>query len=423
MSGIPAGSIIHVGGKTVLNRLQDAGLQDPRVPTETVNEAGNDLVVGKVLTEANFRFQMTSWDVSCDMMALLTGKKASGVGHLISEADAAGTEYKWENCGFINVTSPFKRDTGSQGGDILAGVVIPNLYPTALSYRLGVTENAQMQVTMETGSYYMSESMPLEEYAVGDAAIVAFLTSTPARVHRIGGSGSTRYQHIFGVMVNGIPQIPGVDYVESGGAAPEAPATVVTITFTTAPPAGAIVKWAYFSTTAAAMPQAVNLDTTVTPAAVRGRDITLLLGDPTGTPVRVYGVQNFQLDASVSGTLQREMGTYDPIGFANTAIDANGTIHIEPKDIDHLFSSMALLLGVDKSEVFGYINTHGTPLTAVIHDPANPANIIKSIYVPDATFQLPGENVRVRQVTQFPIRFESQTGTFSEFKQSLPTHV
>ena len=51
MSGIPAGSIIHVGGRTVINRLQDAGLQDPRVPTQTVYETGNDLVVGKVLTE------------------------------------------------------------------------------------------------------------------------------------------------------------------------------------------------------------------------------------------------------------------------------------------------------------------------------------------------------------------------------------
>jgi len=74
MSGIPAGSIVHVGGRTVINRLQDAGLQDPRVPTQTVYETGNDLVVGKILTEADFRFQLTSWDVSCDMMALITGE-------------------------------------------------------------------------------------------------------------------------------------------------------------------------------------------------------------------------------------------------------------------------------------------------------------------------------------------------------------
>jgi len=129
MSGIPAGSIIHVGGRTVINRLQDAGLQDPRVPTQTVYETGNDLVVGKVLTEADFRFQLTSWDVSCDLMALLQGKMAT-MGTQISAADAAGTVYRWENCTNINIMSPWKRDTGSAGGDISAGVIIPTLYPT-----------------------------------------------------------------------------------------------------------------------------------------------------------------------------------------------------------------------------------------------------------------------------------------------------
>src|SRR5947209_17074450 len=119
MTGIPSGSIVHAGGRTVINRLQDAGLQDPRVPTQTVYETGNDLVVGKILTEADFRFQLTSWDVSCDMMALLAGKMST-LGNPISGGDAAGTQYRWENCVPINVMSPWKRDTGSQGGHIAA---------------------------------------------------------------------------------------------------------------------------------------------------------------------------------------------------------------------------------------------------------------------------------------------------------------
>ncbi len=419
MSGIPAGSIVHVGGRTVINRLQDAGLQDPRVPTQTVYETGNNLVVGKILTEADFRFQLTSWDVSTDLMALLEGETAA-LGAGIADGDAAGTIYRWEDCGFINVCSPWKTDTGSQGGHVTAGVVVPNLYPTALSYRLGVTDNAQMQATLSTGSYYMAEGYPLEELATGDGATVAFVTSEPAMVNRIGGAGSARYQHVYGVMVNGIPQIPGVDFTESGGAAPDAAATAVTITFAVAPPAGAVVRFCYFSTTAHTIPQADNLPATVTrPAAVRGRDITLLIGTPSTAP-QLYGVQQFTLDASVSGQLQRQMGTYDPIGFANTGIDTNGQITMEPKDIDHLFSAMSLFLGIDKDEVYGYINQYTVPLTAVIHQPDNPANIIKSIYVPDAIFQAPGESVRVQQVTQFPIRWESQTGTFREIKGELP---
>ena len=418
MSGIPAGSIVHVGGRTVINRLQDAGLQDPRVPTQTVYETGNNLVVGKILTEADFRFQLTSWDVSCDLMALLEGKYSS-LGTLISAADPAGTVYSWENCGFVNVTSPWKRDTGTQGGHIEAGVVIPNLYPTALNYRLGVTDNAQMQVTLSTGAYYMAMGYPLEEIATADGASSDFVSSESAMVYRIGGHGSTRYQYVSGVQVNGVPMIPDVEYTVSGGGAPEGAMAPVTIHFATPPPSGAIVRFCYFSTTAHSVPQADNLDTTVTPAAVRGRDITLLLGPPS-TAAELFGVQSFELAASVTGNLQRQMGTYDPIGFANTGIDTNGTVTMEPKDIDSLFSAMALLMGVDQSEVFGYINTYSFPFTAVIHDPRNPANILKSIYVPDAVFQAPGENVRVQQVTQFPIRFESQKGTFREVKGALP---
>jgi hypothetical protein len=420
MSGIPAGSIVHVGGRTVINRLQDAGLQDPRVPTQTVYETGNDLVVGKILTEADFRFQLTSWDVSTDLMALLHGEYAA-MGQQISNADAVGTVYRWEDVGFVNVASPWKANTGSDGGNVTAGVLVPNLYPTQLSYRLGVTENAQMQATLSTGSYYMAEGYPLEEIAVqpGAGGVAAFITSEPAMVFRIGGSGSARYQHVFGVMVNGIPQIPGVDYVESGGADPDAAATAVTITFTVIPPPNAVVRFCYFSTTAHAIPQADNLGTAVTPAAVRGRDITLLIGTPsTATPLS--GVQSFELQATNNGQLQRQMGTYDPIGFAKTGIDTNGTVTVEPKDIPALFSTLSQVLGIDTDEVYGYINQYTFPMTAVIHDPSNPANIIKSIYVPDCMFQAPGENVRVQQVTQFPIRWESQTGTFREVKGELP---
>lgn len=419
MSGIPSGSILHVGGRTVLNRLQDAGLQDPRVPTEVVRETGNDLVVGKIQTEADFRFQLTSWDVSTDLLALLNGKFTT-MGNEISGVDPAGTAYHWENCGFINVVSPWKTDTGSQGGDIGGGVVIPNLYPTALSYRLGVTQNAQMQVTLETGAYYMGQFMPLEEHAAADGVAAAFITSEPAVVHRIGGAGSTRYRYVSGVMVNNVPQVEGVDYTVTGGAAPDVPQTAVTITFAAAPPAGADVKFCYFSSTHHTVPQAMNLDTTVLPAAVRGRDITILIGDPAGAPLQLHGVQDFQLDASVTGAVQREMGNYDPIGFAQTGIDANGTISIEPKDIAHLYQSMSAMLGVDTDEVFGYLNVFSIPLTAVIHDPKNPANIIKSIYVPDATFQAPGESVRVNQTTQFPVRWESVNGSFQEIKGQLP---
>ncbi len=161
---IPSGHIITLGGLSILDRLQDAGLKNPKVPVETVYETGNDLVVGKVLGEANFSFQLTSWDVSCDLMALLTGKVGSiGPTGGPSHGDAAGTKYKWENCQFVNLTAPWARDTGSEGGDITSGVIIPAFYSTSLNYKLGVAAMAEMSATLEGGAYYMHEAYPIEE--------------------------------------------------------------------------------------------------------------------------------------------------------------------------------------------------------------------------------------------------------------------
>lgn len=419
---IPAGSIITVAGLNVVDRLQDVGLQNPKVPTEIIRETGNDLVLAKVPTEADFNFQLTSWDTSCDLMALFNGKVGDiAAGHGPAHEDAKGTIYRWDSCQCINIASPWKRDTGTQGGHIAAGVVIPAFFPTALAVRLGVTENAQVQATINGGAFYMSEAYPLEEVAAGDGTTTVFKTSEPARVHRIGGHGSTLTRHVFGVLVNGVIQIPGVDYVESGGGAPEGETKKVTITFAEAPAEEASVRWVYFSPEPHALDQTVHASTVTSPAAVRGRNIDILLGAP-GSQVELHGVQSFELNASYEGSVQREMGQYDPIGRTIDGTDCSGTVTIEPKDIGAMYQAIAEMVGIDRSEVIGYLNEFPTPLTAVIHDPKNPTNIIKSYFIEDAVFQVPGGgDAKVKTPTQLPITWESQDGTFQEIKEALPS--
>lgn len=467
---IPAGGIVTVAGLNVVDRLQDAGLQDPKVPTETVRETGNDLVVGKVLTEADFSFNMTSWDTNCDMMALLLGKTgAIGESEGPAAADPEGTVYAWENVGFVNVASPWKTDTGTEGGDIGSGVLIPSYFPTAISYKFGVKEMAEQAVTLRGGAYFMNYAgYPIEEIAAGTGSATTFETKEPANVLRIGGHASTEYQHVFGVMVNGEIMLNGVDYVEEGGAIPEAlgsawvEATVyglnavvseggknylsleagnekhkpvsspthwqpigsgmskVKIKFLVAPANEAVVRFMYFSVKHHALPQAVHESTIVSPASVRGRDIDILLGKP-GETVKLHGVQNITLDATCAGEIQREMGTYDPIGYSTTGTDANGSINLEPQSQEKLYEALSELTGIDKTEVMGYINEFPVPLTIVINNPHERGKILKSLYVPDAIFQPPGTTVKVNTVSQFPISWESLEGTFREVKEGLPT--
>lgn len=419
-TGIPAGHIITVGGLNVIDRLQDSGLQNPKVPTETVRETGNDLVVSKILTEADFTFQMTSWDVNCDMMAMLNGKTGgAGAAEGPSAADAAGTIYHWENCQFINLAAPWARDTGTEGGDIASGVVVPAYYPTALAYKFGVTANAEQTVTLNGGSYYMAEAFPIEELVKPIAAATIVETKEEARVYRVGGGTSTIYRHVYGVLVNGVLQQEGVDYVEEGGALPDEASKKVKLKFAKAFAGTETVKFIYFSDKAHALPQAVHASTVTTPAAVRGRNIEVRLGEK-GSTVILRGVQDFALNASHTGSVQREMGSADVIGYNETGIDCNGTITLGPKEEAALYATLNQITGIDRDEVYGYLNEFPIPLTVVIRDPKNPANVLKSIYVEDAIFQIPGTAAKVNTVTNLPLTWESVTGTFSEVKGQLP---
>lgn len=437
---IPAGHIITVGGLNVIDRLQDSGLQNPKVPTEVVREVGNDLVVGKITTEADFNFGMTSWNVNCDLMGLLTGKKGGAeASEGPSAEDAAGTAYKWENCQFVNLTCPWARDTGSEGGDITSGVIIPAYYPTALSYKFGVTANAETTATLNGGSFYQADTKfptaigayPIEAWAAGTGEALTLETGEEAMVYRIGGFGGASVRHVFGVLVDGVIQQEGVDYVEEGGLTlAEAAAKEekgenskkkVKIKFINLPKAGAVVRYCYFSAKPLhAIPQAAHASTVVTPAAVRGRDIELFVA-PTvellaEAPVRLRGVQTFELNATTTGTIQREMGFDEPIGYNVTGTDASGTITLDPKEEAALYAALETMTGIKRQEVFGYLNEHAIAMKAVIRNPLNPAEIIKSLHVGDAKFQAPGTAAKVNTTLSLSIAYESELGTFTEVK-------
>jgi hypothetical protein len=434
---IPAGHIITVGGLSVLDRLQDTGLQNPKVPVETVYETGNDLVVGKVLTEAAFSFAMTSWDVSCDLMAFLNGKHGK-FGEGPSHGDAVGTTYGWDECQFVNLACPWARDTGDEGGNISSGVLVPSYYATALAYKFGVTANAEQTVTLDGGAYYLSDghggfapatentAYPIEEIATPTekeseeaAGKLIVETKEKALVYRIGGHGSENYRHVFGVLVNGVIQQEGVDYIEEGGSAPGAANKKVKIKFLDFPETGLnVVKFMYFSDKPHAIEQAVHASTVTKPAAVRGRNIDILLGAAGETVL--HGVQDFSLAASHKGTVQREMGYQDPIGWNETGIDCNGSITMDPKEEEALYNALAELTGIARSEVLGYINEYPVPITAVIYNPAKATEIIKSISITDAIFQAPGTMAKVNSTLSLPITWESLSGTFREIKGELP---
>lgn len=408
---VHAGSILHVAGQNVIDRIQSAGLGDVRVPTEVVRETGNREVVDKVPGEPDFTFSLEALDVSTDLMAWLTGRDDTGTGSAAAQgaSDPDGTQYDWIDCKFVNICSPWKNPTTGSAGTVEAGHLIPGYYPTRLRYRFGTTDNATQEVELAGGSFFYAEKAPVEQEFDGTGAQTAFTTTDATVRYRKGGVEGTTFVNVFGVLVDGVLQTAGVDYAESGGNG-----AVATVTFTSAPANGSKVRIAYFTGVAKTYPQTIHASTVTKPAAVRGRNIKVYLGSG-GSLARLGGIQTFELEATSEGEVERELGTEDIVGRSVTGTDCNGEVVLRSKDRDAFFDVLEKVTGVARSEVYGWFNQNTIPLTVKIENPKTGA-VIKTLYVEDAIFQPPGTPARVNTPTDFSFRWESQDGTFKEIK-------
>jgi hypothetical protein len=414
---VHAGNILHVGGNNVIDRIQSAGLGDVRVPTEVIREVGNTEVVDKVPGDADFTFTLESFDVSTELEAFLNGKiGGAGSAAAPGASDPAGTVYSWANTQFLNIPSPWKNPATGSAGTVEAGHLVPGYYPTRMRYRFGVTDNATQEVEMSGGSYYYADGAPVEQIATGDGATTAFVTDNVAIPHRRGGVDGTTFRSVFGVIIDGALAIEGVDYTQS----PSNTATpgVATVTFTTAPhgvdathATAAQIRFAYFTTAAMSYPQAVHASTLVKPGAVRGRNICVYING-----AKVGGVQAFELEASVEGDVVREFCNEEIIGREVNGRDCTGSVTIRAKDKAAFIALLSTITGVAATEVFGYLNQHAVELEVKIQNPKNPAEILKSLYVDDAIFQVPGTPARVNTPVDFQLRWESRSGTYDAIK-------
>lgn len=418
---VHAGTIVHVGGNNVIDRIQSAGLGDAQQQFDVIREVGNDQVVDKVPGDPDFTFTLESLDVSTELEAWLTGKLGTALADPAAgpgAADAAGTGYSWLDGKNVNIASPWKDPVSGQAGAVVAGHILPGYYPTRIRYEMGVTDNAQMTVELGGGSYYYALHPPVEQLEVGDGVQTDFPTTDPAVGQRIGGAAGTTFRHIFGVLVNGVLQVEGLDYTQAGPQV--APANgVATLTFLNPPPNNADIRFLYFTTAARAFPQAVHADTIVKPGAVRGRNICVYLGDG-GQRVKLGGVQSFNLEATVDSTVDREFCNEDPTGRTVNGRDTTGQVVVRSKDAAAFMGLLSKITGVPAGEVVGWLNLNDVPLTIEIQNPKNPAEVLKTLRVDDAIFTVPGTPSRVNSPTDFTLQYQSRTGDYTAYKGAMP---
>jgi len=415
-----AGQILHLSGDSVLiDRLQSAGLGDINIPSDIIRETGNYLNVDKVLQDPDLSFSLESFDVSTEVEALVSGDTTGG------SADPAGTEYPFSDFGAAHFVSPWKDAATGSAGTIDSGVVIPNYFCTRASYRFGVDENAGETFELGGSEVYMALHEPKNEVFTANGTASAFTTAGSAVRHRVGGYQSTDYKYVLGVIVDGDVQAEGtsVDFVAStpGTTAAE----VATVTFNVVPASGALIQVAYFNANSfPSFPNSVHPDTSVKPAAVRGRDIKVYLHVPSGGSeasgaIELHCVQSVTVEGTKTTELERCMGELLPVGRTVTQQDANGDLVIHPSDNPALFTFLRQITGVDSAEAIGVINNFACGLEVKILNPDDRSVTLKTIWVSDAKFQIPATPARAGEIVDFTMRYESQQGDFSIFKGDM----
>lgn len=400
---IKAGQIISVGnGAVLIDRIQSAGPGTLNVPVETIYELGNYKSVGQVRDIPDLSFALESYDVSLEIEALLLG---------VDPTDSSKLPYDFALNQPLDMKSVFKAPAGS--ADLFAAVDsvgLPYLSLETMQYRFGLRDDARQTATLRGDSiFYNPGSTYIESTTGTNTANQTVVTTHPA--YGVTEGGITR--RVLSVSAGSRRLLYGVDYTEASGTV-TAGAAVATLTILAAVPTTSKIRIIYSSPTVEEFPQTVHADTTVKPAAIRGRDIAVYLGGySSGSPGtnRLLGVQAATAEWRVTLNKDEEFGNYHIVSQDFDIPNVTGTVQVKPSDPAAFVALMQKVAGVS-------VVTESAPATAapiipldiVLHDPVSGA-VLKHISVPDARFTVPGFSARVQQKLDVTINFTSDQGS------------
>lgn len=479
---IKGGQILHVGnGIAVIDRIQTGGPGQLNIPTEKINELGNYKSVATVRDTPDLSFSLESYDVSTEVEALITdvyvGRSfADGVttaaGTSLTSAtgaftsDDVGRQVIIGGAGLddgehvttiasvtdattvvltdasptattaaqvrvaldgidlalaapIDIASQFKAGlTAPEPFRVTASVALPFLYLEQMSYRFGMRDNATQSATLKGDTIFYNPGPTYVETAAGSgAADQDVVTAHPAFEVAEGDA-----RRVLAVSVGNKRLSFGTDYTEAYGTVTDG-AAITTITLRDAIEATSNVRIVYSSPDAVSYPQTVHPDTTIKPAAVKGRDIEIYVGgydaaDRPGSQVnRLGNVQSVNVEWRVQLEKDEEFGNYYAVGQDFEIPTVSGTVDIKPEDNPGLLALVRKVSGVsDPTKVLGTSTAVPIPMDVVIKNPET-GIVVKRLHVPDARFSAPGYEGRVLQKMTVSLPFESDEGTLLVYER------
>lgn len=233
-------------------------------------------------------------------------------------------------------------------------------------------------------------------------------------LHALLYTESGAAMHALNVSVDGVRQNLTTDYTDTNAA----------VSFTTAPANGAKIRIVFGSNKDAAdsnisidFSQAVNADLSVKPAAIRGKDIKVYVGGLSDSN-KWHDVQSVEIDWRVNLDADYEFGNAHAVNrdFVD-APDVTGTIEIKSITVDKLFQKLNQITGVSSTDVVGPQSSVTLPIIVELLNPDSGGTshvargtVLKTLFIPDARFVIPGYDGRVSQKLMSQLQFTSDKG-------------
>lgn len=414
---IRGSQILHDVNGYVVDRIQTAGPGSLNIPEEKVYELGNFETLATVRDIPDLSFSLQSFDVSCEFEALLLGKNPTTL--------TANQELDFVNHVPIDVISPFKSRRGAF--DIVKGVAVPYLTLERASYTYGLRQNASQEFSLKGDSIYYTQGQPYyKEFTLAGAGSTYAFGMT-ADVYTEGADS------VYALCVTLVDSTTGAYkrlFHDAGGTTGYSnTATQVTIAQNhTADYDTVRIVWSSSATMGSYTQlgnnpnsHPVHQNVSVKPAAVRPKDIDVYIGTAAATPVwsRLNSVQSAQVDWSVQLENDEEFGNKHYVVSDYDVPEVTGQIGIKPFDPADLFYKLSQITGVPSTEVIGPELTTPVPIEVRINHPDTGARL-KTIYVPDARFQVPGLQGRVQSKLENTFSFTSDTGVMKVLNGNGP---
>lgn len=349
------------------------------IPTTAIDEIGRRLHVGTTQEAPDVTVTIEAFDVSHNTFAYMTGYTPG----TFPVSGASITELK-----NIDVVGQIK-DAGTNNE--LEALYVKRAIVTGMDASFGVTQNSTVTYTVgATSKKEFKAPVFVDYFTVSVSGLV--LSHVPNWLPRTSGWTIDAYETTAAGTTHFLDE--GVDY------------NVVGSTATLVGPLnlGGTVWISYASSATTGTFQALD---DVAPAAIQGKYVPLTI-----SVSRIPRVQSATIRAAFNAEKIFEMGGLGkPIGYEADIPAVTGDITVLKTDTDliNLLTGQSLTnnAGIEGDLEYA-LNT--LPLKIELKDPANPARVLVTYYIPSVTFTAESDTSQVNQSMQQTFSWESKTG-------------